>query len=75
MRENELKINARGLSNPGPRMMVKNVIEGQDCKRIRVVVNSTEAVKDLKAYFDSIGATVDVDEIGDEFHILVTIAD
>ena len=75
MGESELKINARGLSNPGPRMMVKSAIEGQNCKRIRVVVNNTEAVKDLEAYFDSVGATVDVDEIGDEFHILVTIAD
>jgi TusA-related sulfurtransferase len=75
MADNELKINARGLSNPGPRMMVKSVIEGQDCKRLRVVVDSTEAVKNLEEYFESIGATSEIDEIGDEFHIMVSLAD
>jgi TusA-related sulfurtransferase len=69
----ELKINARGLSNPGPRMMVKSAIDGQDCKRVRVVVDSVESVTDLEAYFESIGVSIEIDEIGEEYHILVSL--
>jgi len=73
MGELELKINARGLSNPGPRMMVKSAIEGHERNRFRVVVDSAEALEDLESYFESIGATVEVDQIGEEFHILVSV--
>jgi len=73
VKENELKINARGLSNPGPRMMVKTAIEEQVCDKIRVVVTSIAAVGDLEDYFESIGATCEIDEIGDEYHILAVL--
>ncbi len=69
--ENVIKINARGLSNPGPRMMVETALEKGPCEMMRVVVSSTEAAADLKAFFEEKKAKIEVDEIGDEFHILV----
>ncbi|UCG51283.1 MAG: hypothetical protein JSW58_13970 [Candidatus Latescibacterota bacterium] len=73
MRRNEVKINAKGLSNPGPRMMVESVLAEQECKTLRVVVTSEEAVKDLEEYFDTLGATIEVDQIGEEIHMLVDL--
>ncbi len=68
--ENEIKINARGLSNPGPRLMVETALSKGRYETMRVVVTSAEAVEDLQAYFISMGARVEIDQIGSDYHIL-----
>lgn len=72
-RDDELKINARGLSKPGPRMMVKNALARRAPGTLRVVVDDLDAVEDLKDYFKSLSATFTLDEIGDEYHFLVSL--
>jgi TusA-related sulfurtransferase len=70
----ELKINARGLSAPGPRLMVEAALaEGPPSRFIRVVVSTLEAVDDLKAYFAERDAIVKVDNVGEEFHVMVEL--
>lgn len=68
--ENVIKVNARGLSNPGPRLMVETVLAKGPCRMMRVIVSNEDAAKDLEAYFASLNAGVDIDRIGEEFHIL-----
>ena len=69
----DIKINARGLSNPGPRMMVESAISEGEFETMRVVVSSKDALKDLQSYFSSIGATFEADQIGDDYHIFVDL--
>jgi TusA-related sulfurtransferase len=73
--EHELKINARGLSAPGPRMMVDSALESNPGRRLRVVVSGSEAAEDLRAYLAGTGATVKVDQVGEEFHVIVQFED
>ena len=68
--ENEIKINARGLSKPGPRLMVEAALEKDSYEMMRVVVSNPEAASDLEAFFRERNAIVEVDLIGEEFHIL-----
>jgi TusA-related sulfurtransferase len=70
-KDHELKINARGLSNPGPRMMVETALSDHTCSVLRVIVSNAEAVEDLRDYFEKKQARIDVDQIGDDFHIFV----
>ena len=69
--ERELKINARGLSAPGPRLMVETALKKNPCQMMRVVVSNMEAVEDLKEFFKAKQVEVNVDQVGDEFHVLV----
>jgi len=68
--ENVIKVNARGLSNPGPRLMVETVLAKGPCRLMRVIVSNKDAAKDLEAYFQSLKAAVDIDRVGEEYHIL-----
>lgn len=70
-KDREIKINARGLANPGPRMMVDSTLAERDCDTMRVVVSSAEALEDLRTYFESIGTSIETDHIGDDYHIFV----
>jgi TusA-related sulfurtransferase len=69
--ERELKINARGLSAPGPRLMVETTLKKNPCQLLRVVVSNVEAVEDLEDFFKTKQAKVNVDQVGEEFHVLV----
>jgi TusA-related sulfurtransferase len=69
----ELKINARGLTAPGARMMVETALAKGPCSRLRVVVSDTASVNELKAYFAERNATVKVDPVGEEFHVIATL--
>ena len=72
---NELKINARGLDNPGPRMLVETALARGKPAALRVIVSHQEAVDDLRKLFEKHKATAEVDQIGDEFHVLVRFRD
>ena len=68
---NEITVNARGLKNPGPRMMVETTLAGGRYKRMRVVVSSIDAMNDLLEYFSKLGASTETDQIGDDYHVFV----
>lgn len=73
--ENEFKINARGLSGSGPRMMVKNALAEAACRNLRVIVSDAGAAADLKEFFESMNRHVEVQDIGTEFHVLVDLSE
>ena len=68
--DNQLRINARGLETPGPRMMVESALSGGvTYESLRVVVSSKDAVDDLIGYLKSLGASIETDYIGNDYHI------
>ena len=69
----ELKINARGLSAPGPRLMVETALSRNPSRFLRVVVSDSEAVDDLRVYFEERNAIVTIDQVGTDFHVLVDL--
>lgn len=71
--ENELKVNARGLSAPGPRLMVETALAKTPTRFLRVVVSDQKAVDDLQVYFGELGADVKIDQVGEEFHVIVDL--
>jgi TusA-related sulfurtransferase len=68
--ESEIRINARGLSAPGPRLMASAALEKGHPDLLRVVVSSEAAAEDVGVYLTSCGASVEVDHVGAEFHVL-----
>ena len=66
----KININARHLSNPGPRLLVENALSKERYSRMRVVVSTVEAADDLHLLFQEIGADVEVDQLVDEYHIV-----
>jgi TusA-related sulfurtransferase len=68
--DNELRINARGLSAPGPRLMASAALEKGRPGVVRVVVSNDAAAEDVRQYLATCGATVEVDHVGAEFHVL-----
>ena len=68
--DKEIKINARGLSSPGPRLMVETALRKEQFEMLRVVVSNRAAAADIESYLKTLKAKVDIDAIGEEFHIL-----
>ena len=68
--DGELRINARGLSVPGPRLMVESALEQGHPKLVRVVVSTDESARDVSGYLSSRGASVEIDQVGAEFHVI-----
>jgi TusA-related sulfurtransferase len=68
--EKVIKINARGLSSPGPRLMVETALEKGPFEMLRVVVSNRAAALDLEQYLTGLKAKVEIDVIGEEYHIL-----
>jgi len=69
--EEEIKVNARGLSSPGPRLMVENALARKSCRLLRVVVSSREAVDDIQAHFSGQKLKISVDQIGEDYHVFI----
>jgi TusA-related sulfurtransferase len=68
--DEEVRVNARGLSAPGPRLMVEAALDKGQPPLMRVVVSSGEAADDVRRYLEKRGATVEIDGVGAEFHVL-----
>ena len=68
--ENEVRVNARGLSVPGPRLMVDAALESATPAFMRVVVSNAPAAEDVRRFLEGRGALVEVDSVGTEFHVL-----
>ena len=76
MRKGEVKINAKGLSSPGPRLMVERAIGMESIEWIRVIVSPGSVVEDIKGYLASIGATdIEVDDLVDECHVIARLGE
>jgi TusA-related sulfurtransferase len=73
--DRELRINARGLSKPGPRLMVEAALEKGQPTFLRVVVSGREAADDVGAFLQASGAVVEIDAVGDEIHVLARFPD
>ncbi len=72
--EGELRINARGLSVPGPRLMVQSALEKGRPALVRVVVSTSEGARDVGAYLAGCGASIEIDQVGAEFHVIATFS-
>jgi hypothetical protein len=73
--DGELRINARGLSVPGPRLMVQSALEKGHPAVVRVVVSNDEGARDVGGYLKGVGAaSVEIDQVGAEFHVIAQFA-
>jgi hypothetical protein len=72
--EGELRINARGLSVPGPRLMVQSALEKEQPRVVRVVVSTDAGARDVSGYLTDCGASVEIDQVGAEFHVIAHFA-
>jgi hypothetical protein len=55
--------------------MVETALARNPNRFLRVVVSDSEAVEDLKVYFAERDATVNVDQVGEDYHVLVDLKD
>lgn len=75
MKDQEHKINARGLSAPGPRLMVEAALARSSYPSIRVVVSDKAAADDLLDYFSDKRDKIVVDQVGGDFHVIIDFED
>jgi len=69
----EKKIFARGLKAPGALLLVKKSISGKSYGTLRIIVSYEEAVDELKKYFLERGVESEVDNAGDDYHLLIDL--
>lgn len=69
----EERIVARGLRPPGPLLLVKKRLEAAAGKRLRVIVSSEEAVRQLIEFFDGMGAPTETDRAGGDYHVIADL--
>jgi hypothetical protein len=55
--------------------MVESALAHNPSRFLRGVVSDSEAVDDLTAYFAERNASVKVDQVGEDFHVLVDLKD
>ncbi|MCI0452593.1 MAG: hypothetical protein L0Z51_09445 [Candidatus Latescibacteria bacterium] len=55
---------------PGPRMMVDAALAKERPALMRVVVSNAPAAEDVRTYLEGRGAKVEIDGVGNEFHVL-----
>ena len=72
--EQEIRINARKLSTPGPRLMAENAIGEAPPAVLRVIVSNDEAARDVVEYLQDQGAVVRTDILGDDIHVIAQFA-
>ena len=68
--DGDVRINARGLSAPGPRLMAEAALAKGHPALLRVVVSSRSAADDVSDYLRSVGASVEIDHVGAEVHVV-----
>jgi TusA-related sulfurtransferase len=67
----EKKVIARGLSSPGPLLLVRKRLEEFRGGRLRVIVSDDEAADELVEFFTAEGAMVELDHAGEDIHVVV----
>ena len=68
--DQEIRINARKLSTPGPRLMAENLIGDRQPTAVRVIVSNDDAARDVAAYLQERGADVRTDILGEDIHVI-----
>jgi hypothetical protein len=70
----EEKILAKGLSPPGPLLIVKKRMqEGIKTPHVRVIVSNPESVDELVAFFRGLGAETKTDKAGEDYHVIADL--
>ena len=72
----EEKILAKGLSPPGPLLIVKKRLkEGIRAQHLRIIVSNPESMDELVYYFEKRGAETKTDRAGEDYHVIADLAD
>ena len=71
----ENRIIARGLNPPGPLLLVKKRIDEFKHGHLRVIVSSEDAADELVEYFLGMNAKVEIDNAGDDIHVVVDLTE
>jgi len=70
----EEKILAKGLSPPGPLLVVKKRLqEGIKAPHVRIIVSNPESVDELVAYFRERGVETTTDRAGEDYHVIADL--
>ncbi len=71
----EQRIIARGLHSPGPLLLVKKKLDEFKGRHIRVIVSSDDAADEIVDFFMKMGAKVEIDNAGDDIHVVVDLTE
>ena len=71
----EKRIIARGLNPPGPLLLVKKKLGDSATGNIRIIVSTEEAADELVDYFLGKGAKVEIDNAGEDIHVVVDLTE
>ena len=71
----EKRIIARGLNPPGPLLLVKKKFDEFKGGHLRVIVSSEAAADEQVDYFLGIGAKVEIDNAGEDIHVVVDLTE
>jgi TusA-related sulfurtransferase len=73
--EEEKRVIARGLSSPGPLLLVKKNLDEYMGGHLRVIVSTDDAADELVDYFMETGAKVEIDHAGEDIHVVVDLTE
>lgn len=71
----EERVVARGLRPPGPLLLVRKRLDAAAGRRLRIIVSSEEAVRELVSFFDGMGVPTETDRAGDDYHVIADLSD
>ena len=71
---NEERVIAKGLNPPGPLLIVKKKVKSMQGGSLRIIVSNREAADELIEYFRSRSAEAEIDMAGDDYHVVVDLA-
>jgi TusA-related sulfurtransferase len=71
---NEERVLAKGLNSPGPLLIVKKKMRSRHGGNLRVIVSNQEAADELIKYFRDRSAEAEIDRAGDDYHVVVDLA-
>ena len=74
LNQSEERISARGLRPPGPLLLVKKRLRDTEASRLRVIVSNREAADEIIEYLRSRGARAEVDQAGDDYHVIADLS-
>jgi len=69
----EKRVVARGLSSPGPLLLVRKRLDEYRGGRLRVIVSYDDAADELVEFFMKKGARVELDHAREDIHVVVDL--
>jgi TusA-related sulfurtransferase len=73
--EEEKRIIARGLSSPGPLLLVRKRLDEFRGGHLRVIVSTDDSADELVDFFMEMGAKVEIDHAGTDIHVVVDLTE